>query len=99
MDIYTETNNFGKKLLRSVYLHGEIEKKAGYDFCYSNDKPSIKGEKTFEVVTVHTRDEDVQCVLFYWEVNSQPYGLVCTLTDIEACNFAMQKYLERSTAL
>jgi hypothetical protein len=103
------SDNIQNKSFRTVpfvFLHGELERKAGYDLCkmenirisektfrvFVNNKALLTGKYPCTVIT----DTGVfeQCTLFYWK-GITFHGLIVLNTDKEAYDDAQLKFARR----
>ena len=104
LEIGTHKTYEETRFLDFVYLHGELEKKNGFDLVgvtegtYSVIISCRFGKFDVEVITHDGQKE--QGVLFYWHDNdSRRHGLVVSGTDKESMVYAQDKFYSRANAL
>lgn len=79
-----------------VYLHGELEKKNGFDGCYIAHLPEADGEYECSVII----DNNTYAGRFYyWNIEGMDRGLIVKAGDTEAEEFAEKKFKERAKIL
>lgn len=95
----------------SIYVHGELQDKCGYDTFYvtRNDEyekfmeelPDIFDVKVCvsDTMVIEGITEVVNAKAYVWEVNDRRRGLVILPTDTKACEYAQKKFDERASVL
>lgn len=79
-----------------VYLHGELEKENGFDGCYVTHLPEADGMYECKVII----DNNAYAGKFYyWTKSGKDRGLIVKAGDIEAEEFAEEKFKERAEFL
>jgi len=79
-----------------IYLHGELEKKNGFDGCYIAHLPEADGEYECNVII----DNNTYVGRFYyWNIGGMDRGLIVKTGDTEAEEFAEKKFKERAKIL
>lgn len=94
----------------STYLHGNIEKDAGFDIFKIHGKElydkicGIESEVTYETF-IKLFDKMIPVMMFCWRTPENAlfgglvYGLVCYPDDSEAINDAMMKQKEKTSRI
>ena len=88
-----------------IYLHGQLEKMNQFDLVYipESDMPQKEGEFGCEVVIYPTK-QHIPAIMFYWTAliggtYRRDRGLIVLPDDIEAIEYAKQKFEERAKDL
>lgn len=79
-----------------IYLHGELEKENGFDGCYVTHLPEVDGLYECKVII----DNNAYAGKFYyWIKSGKDRGLIVKAGDVEAEEFAEEKFKERAEFL
>jgi len=79
-----------------VYLHGELEKENKFDGCYVTHIPEVDGMYECKVVI---DDKAYAGKFYYWTKRGIDRGLIVRAGDVEAEEFAEEKFKERAEFL
>lgn len=88
----------------AVYLHGELERLAGFDIVYLEPgHPTahfyMPAQGGHQIVKVKMDAGEFKAVLIFWWAQYGIKGLVCGLKDIEAIRYARQHQWNKSWTL
>ena len=84
-----------------IYLHGDVEKRNGYDIVAMDEIPEESGIYHCKVISI--TGETFDCIFYFWkhinDIFNGHHGLICLPEDGEANKDAMRKYLNKVQCL
>lgn len=99
-----EKNEKDVEFLDFVYLHGDLEKKNGYDLVSATEETyhaiTACYFGKFDVDVILHNGEKEHGLLFYWHDNeSRRHGLIVSGTDTESMVYAQEKFYSRANTI